>query len=299
MIIAIDGPAASGKSTTAIGVAKRLGITYLDTGAMYRAVTFGLIENDIKFEDSSELDNYLKQIKLKLSETKSGVMLKLDGRNISEEIRSSMVTENVSEVSALKNVRHAMVLIQRKIAKKNDCILEGRDIGTVVFPNADFKFFLIADEKVRAKRRQNDLKKMGEVKSIDNVTRDIIKRDYKDSNRKPITNKEIAKRLKISESTVSRIVKNKYIQLPDKLIPLKELLQKKVNKGEEGRDVTPKELRDYISLLISEENSEKPLSDEKIRTLLSTNHLIKVARRTVTKYREVAGIGSSRTRRTD
>ena len=128
--------------------------------------------------------NYLKQIKLKLSETKSGVMLKLDGRNVSEEIRSSMVTENVSEVSALKNVRHAMVLIQRKIAKKNDCILEGRDIGTVVFPNADFKFFLIADEKVRAKRRQNDLNKIGEQKSIDNVTRDIIKRDYKDSNRK-------------------------------------------------------------------------------------------------------------------
>ena len=184
MIIAIDGPAASGKSTTAIGVAKCLGITYLDTGAMYRAVTFGLIENNIKFEDSSELDNYLKQIKLKLSETKSGVILNLDGRNISKEIRSSKVTENVSEVSALKSVRDSMVLIQRKMAKKNDCILEGRDIGTVVFPDADFKFFLIADEKVRAKRRQNDLKKMGEQKSIDNVTRDIIKRDYKDSTRK-------------------------------------------------------------------------------------------------------------------
>ena len=184
MIIAIDGPAASGKSTTAIGVAKCLGITYLDTGAMYRAVTFGLIENDIKFEDSSELDNYLKQIKLKLSETKSGVILNLDGRNISKEIRSSKVTENVSEVSALKSVRDSMVLIQRKMAKKNDCILEGRDIGTVVFPDADFKFFLIADEKVRAKRRQNDLKKMGEQKSIDNVTRDIINRDHKDSTRK-------------------------------------------------------------------------------------------------------------------
>ena len=175
MIIAIDGPAASGKSTTAIGVAKRLGITYLDTGAMYRAVTFGLIENDIKFEDSSELDNYLKHIKFKLSETKSGVILKLDGRNISEEIRSSMVTENVSEVSALKSVRDSMVIIQRKLAKKNDCILEGRDIGTVVFPNADFKFFLIADEKSRAKRRQNDLKIMGEKKSIENVIKDITK----------------------------------------------------------------------------------------------------------------------------
>jgi|TARA_Y100000590_G_scaffold437787_1_gene559833 cytidylate kinase len=208
MIIAIDGPAASGKSTTAIGVAKRLGITYLDTGAMYRAVTFGLIENDIKFEDSSELDNYLKQIKLKLSETKSGVMLKLDGRNISEEIRSSMVTENVSEVSALKNVRHAMVLIQRKIAKKNDCILEGRDIGTVVFPNADFKFFLIADEKVRAKRRQNDLKKIGEQKSIDNVTRDIIKRDYKDSNRKhsPLIRSENAIIIDTSNLGINKVI---------------------------------------------------------------------------------------------
>ena len=208
MIIAIDGPAASGKSTTAIGVAKRLGITYLDTGAMYRAVTFGLIENDIKFEDSSELDNYLKQIKLKLSETKSGVILNLDGRNISKEIRSSKVTENVSEVSALKNVRDSMVLIQRKMAKKNDCILEGRDIGTVVFPNADFKFFLIADEIVRAKRRQNDLKKMGEQKSIDNVTTDIIKRDHKDSTRKhsPLIKSENAIIIDTSNLGINKVI---------------------------------------------------------------------------------------------
>ena len=208
MIIAIDGPAASGKSTTAIGVAKCLGITYLDTGAMYRAVTFGLIENDIKFEDSSELDNYLKQIKLKLSETKSGVILNLDGRNISNEIRSSKVTENVSEVSALKSVRDSMILIQRKMAKKNDCILEGRDIGTVVSPDADFKFFLIADEKVRAKRRQNDLKKMGEQKSIDNVTRDIIKRDYKDSTRKhsPLIKSENAIIIDTSNLGINKVI---------------------------------------------------------------------------------------------
>ena len=208
MIIAIDGPAASGKSTTAIGVAKRLGITYLDTGAMYRAVTFGLIENDIKFEDSSELDNYLKQIKLKLSETKSGVILNLDGRNVSKEIRSSKVTENVSEVSALKNVRDSMVLIQRKMAKKNDCILEGRDIGTVVFPDADFKFFLIADEKVRAKRRQNDLKKIGEQKSIDNVTIDIIKRDHKDSTRKhsPLIKSENAIIIDTSNLGINKVI---------------------------------------------------------------------------------------------
>ena len=208
MIIAIDGPAASGKSTTAIGVAKRLGITYLDTGAMYRAVTFGLIENDIKFEDSPELDNYLKQIKLKLSETKSGVILNLDGRNVSKEIRSSKVTENVSEVSALKSVRDSMVIIQRKLAKKNDCILEGRDIGTVVFPNADFKFFLIADEKSRAKRRQNDLKRMGEKKSIGNVIKDINKRDHKDSTRKhsPLTKSEDAIIIDTSNLGINKVI---------------------------------------------------------------------------------------------
>ena len=208
MIIAIDGPAASGKSTTAIGVAKSLGITYLDTGAMYRAVTFGLIENDIKFEDSSELDNYLKQIKIKFSETKSGIILNLDGRNVSKEIRSSKVTENVSEVSALKSVRDSMVIIQRKLAKKNDCILEGRDIGTVVFPNADFKFFLIADEKSRAKRRQNDLKIMGEKKSIENVIKDINKRDNKDSTRKhsPLTKSEDAIIIDTSNLGINKVI---------------------------------------------------------------------------------------------
>ena len=117
------------------------------------------------------------------------------------------------------------------------------------------------------------------------------------ADRKPITNKEIAKSLKISESTVSRIVQNKYIQLPTKLIPLRELLQKKVNKNKEGKDVTAKELKGFITLLISEENSKQPLSDESLRSLLLTKHLIKVARRTITKYRDEAGFGSTRERR--
>ena len=117
------------------------------------------------------------------------------------------------------------------------------------------------------------------------------------SGKKPVTNKEIAKVLKISTSTVSRIVKNKYIQLPDKLAPLKELLQKKVNKNKEGKDVTPKELKSLITLLISEENLNQPLSDESLRILLSDKYLIRIARRTVTKYREEAGIGSTRVRK--
>ena len=183
MIIAIDGPAASGKSTAAIGVAKRLGITYLDTGAMYRAVTFGLIEHNIEFENSNIIENFLERIDIKFSESSSGILLKLNGRDITREIRSEIVTKNASEVSALKSVRKSMVLIQRKMAEVGDCVLEGRDIGTVVFPNADFKFFLIADEKSRAERRLEDLKAIGEQSSVKKVMSDLMNRDHKDSTR--------------------------------------------------------------------------------------------------------------------
>ena len=183
MIIAIDGPAASGKSTAAIGVAKRLGITYLDTGAMYRAVTFGLIEHNIEFENSNIIESFLERIDIKFSESSSGILLKLNGRDITREIRSEIVTKNASEVSALKSVRKSMVLIQRKMAEVGDCVLEGRDIGTVVFPNADFKFFLIADEKSRAERRLEDLKAIGEQSSVEKVMSDLMNRDYKDSTR--------------------------------------------------------------------------------------------------------------------
>jgi cytidylate kinase len=217
MIIAIDGPAASGKSTTAIGVAKRLGITYLDTGAMYRAVTFGLIENNIKFDHSSDLENYLKKIKLEFFKTKTKTLLHLNGRNITKEIRSSQVTESVSEVSALKIVRSSMVLIQRKMADSNDCILEGRDISTVVFPNADFKFFLIADEEVRAKRRLNDLRKIGELQSIDKVINDIIERDYKDSTRvhSPLKKAENAIIIDTSNLNIDEVI-NKIVNVVNK-----------------------------------------------------------------------------------
>ena len=183
MIIAIDGPAASGKSTAAIGVAKRLGITYLDTGAMYRAVTFGLIENNIGFKDSYGIESFLEKIEIKFSESPTGVLLALNGRDITKEIRSELITNNVSEVSALKAVRKSMVIIQRKMSEVDDCVLEGRDIGTVVFPKADFKFFLIANKKTRAERRLEDLKAIGEEGSIEKVMIDLKNRDHKDSTR--------------------------------------------------------------------------------------------------------------------
>ena len=114
------------------------------------------------------------------------IVLFLNNQNVTEQIRSTKVTENVSEVSALKTVRKFMVNIQRQMAKDYDCILEGRDIGTVVYPNADFKFFLVADERSRANRRLNDLRNAGmsESLNIDNVLRDLNNRDHKDSTRK-------------------------------------------------------------------------------------------------------------------
>ena len=147
MIIAIDGPAASGKSTTSRGVATRMGITYLDTGAMYRAITLGLMEHGVSFKDLSAITEFLDTVNIYFGDSNSVNNIFLNDKSVTNQIRSSTVTENVSEVSAINVVRDSMVQIQREIADNIDCVLEGRDIGTVVFPNADFKFFLVAGAK--------------------------------------------------------------------------------------------------------------------------------------------------------
>jgi len=185
MIVAIDGPAASGKSTAAKGVAKALNITHLDTGAMYRAVTFGLLKNEINFADLVNVEAYLKNISLKFLKRKQGTILLLNDVDITDGIRSNNINENVSEVSAIKIVRKFMVKIQREMANDIDCILEGRDIGTVVFPKADFKFFITADEKSRARRRLDDLIEVGDknFEEFDSVLRELNTRDHKDSTR--------------------------------------------------------------------------------------------------------------------
>ena len=185
MIVAIDGPAASGKSTAAIGVAKALNITHLDTGAMYRAITFGLIKNQINFKDVKAIEAYLSTLELKFSIKEKNTALILDNTNITEKIRSNKINENVSEVSAIKIVREFMVKIQREMAKDTDCILEGRDIGTVVFPNADYKFFITANDKSRAERRLIDLVSVGDkkVSELDVVLDELRVRDHKDSTR--------------------------------------------------------------------------------------------------------------------
>ena len=183
MIIAIDGPAASGKSTTSRGVATRMGITYLDTGAMYRAITLGLMEHGVSFKDLSAITEFLDTVNIYFEDSNSGNNIFLNDKSVTNQIRSSTVTEKVSEVSAINVVRDSMVQIQREIADNIDCVLEGRDIGTVVFPNADFKFFLVAGLKIRALRRQKDLNKIGEKKTIDEIKTDIRLRDELDTNR--------------------------------------------------------------------------------------------------------------------
>ena len=185
MIVAIDGPAASGKSTAAIGVAKALNITHLDTGAMYRAITFGLIKNQISFKDVTAVEAYLSTLELKFYIKEKNTALILDNTDITEKIRSNKINENVSDVSAIKIVREYMVKIQREMAKDTDCILEGRDIGTVVFPNADYKFFMTANDRSRAERRLIDLVSVGDkkVSELDVVLDELRVRDHKDSTR--------------------------------------------------------------------------------------------------------------------
>ena len=185
MIVAIDGPAASGKSTAARGIAKALNITHLDTGAMYRAVTYGLLKNKIKFTDLSAVEAYLSSVDLKFFKKDKTSKLLLNDSDITESIRSNDINGNVSEVSAIKIVREYMVKFQREMADNIDCVLEGRDIGTVVFPNADFKFFIIASDEARANRRLDDLIKAGDKNpgEFENVLEELTIRDHKDSTR--------------------------------------------------------------------------------------------------------------------
>jgi len=209
MIIAIDGPSASGKSTTAKGVAEKLGFTHLDTGAMYRAVTWGLKNAEITADDIETIRHFLSEIEIYFDATNR---IHLNGVDVSREIRSGNISSRVSAVSAVIEVREKMVKIQRQIAKGNNCVLEGRDIGTVVFPNAEFKFFLIADVDVRAKRRLIDLEKMGETKTISELIADIRRRDELDSSRdhSPLIQVEDAIPIDTSQLTIDEQI-NKII----------------------------------------------------------------------------------------
>lgn len=179
MIIAIDGPAGSGKSTIAKLIAEDLGLVYLDTGAMYRLVTLKAL-NDGILDDLEKIIKMLDNLSIDIKE--NGFYL--DDTDVSEEIRKPVVSENVSDIAAIREVREKMVDLQRKFSESKNLILDGRDIGTVVFPNADVKIFLIADAKERANRRYKELVAKGENVRMEEIYENILKRDEIDSTRK-------------------------------------------------------------------------------------------------------------------
>ena len=179
LIVAIDGPAGSGKSTIAKLVAKKFNFTYIDTGAMYRMITLYLLENKISFDNLDKIQKILNEINLDMKEDK----FFLNNVDVSLKIREEIINENVSKVASIKAVRENLVNLQRKIASDKNVILDGRDIGTVVFPNAQVKIFLVASAEERARRRYNEfLEKKTEI-TYDEVLKSIKERDHIDSTR--------------------------------------------------------------------------------------------------------------------
>lgn len=181
--IALDGPAGSGKSTVAKILAKRLDILYLDTGAMYRACALKCLKEGIEVTDGEKVDEIIKNIDLKIRYENGAQITLLDGEDVSSAIRKAEVSMLASTVSAHRSVRLKMVEKQREIASSMDCVLDGRDIGSFVLPNAEFKFYVTADSKVRAERRYKELVERGETIDFNALHEEIIKRDYNDSHR--------------------------------------------------------------------------------------------------------------------
>lgn len=183
MNIAIDGPAGAGKSTIAKILAARLGILYLDTGAMYRAVGYKAIKSGVSVSDLAAVENMLKNTTVDVKVEDGVQHVYLDGEDVSGVIRTPEVSRAASDISALPPVRHAMVDLQRIIAAKQDTVLDGRDVGTFVLPNAEHKFFLTASVEERAKRRYKELVGRGENCDFEKIRKDIEIRDYNDSHR--------------------------------------------------------------------------------------------------------------------
>lgn len=185
IIIAVDGYSACGKSTTAREVAAILGYRYIDTGAMYRAVTLYFLEHHVAPLNPKEVGKALSEINITLNvNEKNGTEVFLNGHNVSQEIREMRISENVSQVSALKDVRTAMIARQRKLGKEKGVVMDGRDIGTVVFPDAELKVFMTADIMTRAYRRQQELLADNNLVNLDEVVKNILKRDELDTTRK-------------------------------------------------------------------------------------------------------------------
>lgn len=206
--IALDGPAGSGKSTVSRLVAKKLNILCLDTGAMYRACALKCLKQNVSPEDENAVKNIIHGINLTVKHENGVQITYLDGKNVSEDIRKPEISMLASTVSALGCVRDKMVELQREIAEKTSCILDGRDIGTNVLPNAKFKFFLTAKPEVRAKRRYDENIQKGFDVKYEEVLADVIHRDKQDATRKiaPLKQADDAILIDSSDMTIEEVV---------------------------------------------------------------------------------------------
>lgn len=205
--IAIDGPAGAGKSTIAKLIAKKKNYIYVDTGAMYRAMALYFIESGISAEEQDKISEACKHIDVTLTYENGEQVVLLNGRNVNGLIRTEQVGNMASASSVNKDVREKMMELQRALAKKENVVMDGRDIGTVVLPNADVKIYLTASSKVRALRRYEELKAKGVDCDLDVIEKDIIERDYRDMHRDiaPLKQAEDAILLDSSDMTIEEV----------------------------------------------------------------------------------------------
>ncbi|MCS4434861.1 (d)CMP kinase [Aquiflexum gelatinilyticum] len=214
IVIAIDGYSGCGKSSTAKAVAQILGYTYIDSGAMYRAATLHFLNNHVVLSNPKEVNKYLESLEISfhLNPDNGKQETYLNGLNVEDEIRSMRVSDYVSEVSKIKEVRTELVAQQQKMGKKKGVVMDGRDIGTVVFPTAELKIFMSADLNIRAERRQKELLERGELVALEKIVQNLAERDHIDTTRleSPLRKAEDAVELDTSllefEDQVNQIV---------------------------------------------------------------------------------------------
>lgn len=210
MIIAIDGPAGAGKSTVAKILAQRMGFLYIDTGAMYRALTLKAIEKNIDIKNQRLVVKLAQDSNIDLISDKSSGALKvfLDGRDVSQEIRQPRITKIVSDIAKIKEVRQVLLKLERELGRRKDSVLDGRDIGTVVFPGADKKFYIDARPEERSLRRYKELKGLGQDVALEDVKNDLQNRDTIDSTRDfaPLKKAQDAIYIDTTDMTIKEVV---------------------------------------------------------------------------------------------